>query len=52
MFDPTLVYPAAAVGIVALAVIVLLTVNFFTVEQRTAAIFQRFGKFAREAGLA
>jgi regulator of protease activity HflC (stomatin/prohibitin superfamily) len=50
MNDPILVYVAAAVGIAMLVVIVLLMATFFTVEQRTAAIVQRLGKFVREAG--
>jgi regulator of protease activity HflC (stomatin/prohibitin superfamily) len=50
MIDPTLIYALAAVGIAALAVIVTLMATFFTVEQRTAAIVQRLGKFVREAG--
>jgi regulator of protease activity HflC (stomatin/prohibitin superfamily) len=33
-----------------LAVIALLRATFFTVDQRTAAIVQRLGKFVREAG--
>lgn len=33
-----------------LATIILVTNTFFTVHQRTAAIVQRFGKFAREVG--
>ena len=35
-------------GIFGLAVIMMLRSSFFTVEQRTAAIVQRFGKFLRE----
>jgi regulator of protease activity HflC (stomatin/prohibitin superfamily) len=42
-----LVLVAGAVG---LAAIVLVTNTFFTVQQRTAAIVQRFGKFVREVG--
>ena len=42
-----LVFVAVAVG---LAMIVTLKATFFTVEQRTTAIVQRLGKFAREAG--
>jgi regulator of protease activity HflC (stomatin/prohibitin superfamily) len=33
-----------------LAVLILLLTSLFTVEQRTVAIVQRFGKFVREAG--
>ena len=36
------------VGVFGLAVIMMLRSSFFTVEQRTAAIVQRFGKFLRE----
>ncbi len=50
MNDPNFVYAIAAVGIAMLAAIVLLMATFFTVEQRTAAIVQRLGKFVREAG--
>jgi regulator of protease activity HflC (stomatin/prohibitin superfamily) len=38
------------VGAVGLAMIVLVTNTFFTVQQRTAAVVQRFGKFVREVG--
>ena len=34
----------------ALVSVTLLSATFFTVEQRTVALVQRFGKFAREAG--
>jgi len=37
------------VGVFGLAVIMTLRAAFFTVEQRTAAIIQRFGKFLRKA---
>jgi regulator of protease activity HflC (stomatin/prohibitin superfamily) len=37
-------------GALGLAMIVLVTNTFFTVDQRTAAIVQRFGKFVREVG--
>jgi len=37
-------------GALVLAAITALTATFFTVEQRTAAIVQRLGKFLREAG--
>jgi regulator of protease activity HflC (stomatin/prohibitin superfamily) len=37
-------------GALGLAAIVLVTNTFFTVQQRTAAIVQRFGKFVREVG--
>jgi regulator of protease activity HflC (stomatin/prohibitin superfamily) len=50
MFDHALTYALIALGIAALAAITLLTSTFFMVQQRTAAIVQRFGKFAREAG--
>lgn len=39
-----------AFGVVALALLALLSATFFTVEQRTVAIVQRLGKFVREAG--
>lgn len=39
-----------AVGLVLLAGIVLLVNTFFMVQQQTAAIVQRFGRFVREAG--
>ena len=38
------------VGAFGLAVIAMLRATFFTVEQRTAVIVQRLGKFVREAG--
>jgi regulator of protease activity HflC (stomatin/prohibitin superfamily) len=50
MYDPVLTYAAVALGIAAIAAIAALMATFFTVEQRTAAIVQRFGKFVREAG--
>lgn len=50
MFDQSFPYVAVALGVAALAVIALLVFTFFTVEQRTAAIVQRLGKFVREAG--
>lgn len=37
-------------GVLAVATISLFVAAFFTVEQRTAAIVQRLGKFLREAG--
>lgn len=37
-------------GALGIAVIGMLMVTFFTVEQRTTAIVQRLGKFVREAG--
>ncbi len=37
-------------GVFVLALIMMLRSSFFTVEQRTAAIVQRFGKFLRETG--
>src|SRR5688572_23728496 len=42
-----LIFVAVAVG---LALLVVIGGTFFTVEQRTAAIVQRLGKFMREAG--
>jgi regulator of protease activity HflC (stomatin/prohibitin superfamily) len=48
MFDPTLTYALIALENAALAVVVVLMATFFTVEQRTAAIVQRFGKSVRE----
>lgn len=50
MFDYVLIYAAVALGTAALVVIAALMFTFFAVEQRTAAIVQRFGKFVREAG--
>ena len=47
MLDQVIMYAAIALGI---AVIATLAATFFTVEQRTTAIVQRFGKFVREAG--
>ena len=49
MLTPTfmLLFVAGAFG---LAVLVMLGSAFFTVEQRSTAIVQRFGKFLREAG--
>ena len=49
MLTPTsmLLFVAGAFGLAALA---MLASAFFTVEQRTTAIVQRFGKFLREAG--
>jgi regulator of protease activity HflC (stomatin/prohibitin superfamily) len=40
----------SAFGLGAIVVIAALVSMFFTVEQRTTAIVQRFGKFVREAG--
>ena len=40
----------AVAGAFVVAVIVMLTATFFTVEQRSTAIVQRLGKFLREAG--
>jgi len=37
-------------GALGLAMIVLVTNTFFTVDQRTVAIVQRFGRFVREVG--
>jgi regulator of protease activity HflC (stomatin/prohibitin superfamily) len=50
MFDHVLTYAAVALGIAAIAAIAVLMSTLFTVEQRTAAIVQRFGRFVREAG--
>ena len=50
MFDHVLIYAAVALGIVAIATIAALVSTFFTVEQRTTAIVQRFGRFVREVG--
>lgn len=47
MFDQILLFAAVVVG---LAVVATLASAFFTVEQRTAAVVQRFGKFVWEAG--
>lgn len=44
---PTLLVALVVSGI---AILALLGASFFTVEQRTAAIVQRLGKFMREAG--
>jgi len=43
-------FPLFTVLAITLAIIVLLSATFFTVEQRTTAIVQRMGKFMREAG--
>ena len=37
-------------GVVVIAVVAVLGMAFFTVEQRTVAVVQRLGKFLREAG--
>ncbi len=37
-------------GVFTVGMLVVLTATFFTVEQRSTAIVQRFGKFVREAG--
>lgn len=50
MFDQVPIYAAVALGITAIAALAALASTFFTVEQRTTAIVQRFGKFVREAG--
>jgi regulator of protease activity HflC (stomatin/prohibitin superfamily) len=53
MFESINIYAVIALGIAslaALATIAALMATFFTVEQRTAAIVQRFGRFVREAG--
>ena len=49
MLTPTFVLLVVAVAF-GLAVLAMLGSAFFTVEQRTTAIVQRFGKFMREAG--
>jgi regulator of protease activity HflC (stomatin/prohibitin superfamily) len=50
IFDQTLTYAVVAVGITAFVAVAALLSTLFTVEQRTAAIVQRLGKFIREAG--
>jgi regulator of protease activity HflC (stomatin/prohibitin superfamily) len=53
MLESINVYAVIALGIAAfaaLATVAALMATFFTVEQRTAAIVQRFGRFVREAG--
>src|SRR5687768_5001995 len=50
MFDHAFIYAAVALGVVALVAIVALVATFFTVEQRTTAVVQRFGRFVREVG--
>ncbi len=53
MFNDLSIYTAVALGvagIAAIAVVAALISTFFTVQQRTAAIVQRLGKFVREAG--
>lgn len=47
---PELPYTWIALGVAGVVAITLLTSLFFIVEQRTAAIVQRLGKFVREAG--
>ena len=47
MFEQLLIGAAIFAGI---TVITLIMTTFFTVEQRSVAIVQRFGKFVREAG--
>ncbi len=37
-------------GVTGVVLLILLSASLFTVEQRTVAIVQRFGKFVREAG--
>jgi regulator of protease activity HflC (stomatin/prohibitin superfamily) len=37
-------------GVAGSALVILLAASLFTVEQRTVAVMQRFGKFVREAG--
>lgn len=37
-------------GVAGSALVILLAASLFTVEQRTVAVVQRFGKFVREAG--
>ena len=49
MLTPTFMLLLVA-GAFGLAVLVMLGSAFFTVEQRSTAIVQRFGKFLREAG--
>ena len=50
IFDQTLTYAVVALGIMAFVAVAALLSTLFTVEQRTAAIVQRLGKFIREAG--
>jgi regulator of protease activity HflC (stomatin/prohibitin superfamily) len=53
MLESINIYAVIALGIAALAAlatVAALMATFFTVEQRTAAIVQRFGRFVREAG--
>lgn len=53
MFNDLPTYAVVALGIAGIAAITMIAAlvsTFFTVEQRTAAIVQRFGKFVREAG--
>ncbi len=38
------------VGVIALLILILLFSSFFTVEQQTSAVVERFGKFTRVAG--
>ncbi len=40
----------SVLGVVGLGALILLAGSLFTVEQRTVAVVQRFGKFVREAG--
>lgn len=48
-FDYTTVFAFVALGIITLVAIAALITTFFTVQQRTAAIVQRLGKFVHEA---
>ena len=50
MLTPTFVLLIFVAGAFGLAALAMLASAFFTVEQRTTAIVQRFGKFLREAG--
>ena len=43
MSDQQLLYAAVALGVTALVVIAAVVATFFTVEQRTVAVVQRFG---------
>jgi regulator of protease activity HflC (stomatin/prohibitin superfamily) len=50
IFDQSTTIAAVALGMFTIIAIAALVSTFFTVEQRTAAIVQRLGKFVREAG--
>jgi regulator of protease activity HflC (stomatin/prohibitin superfamily) len=48
--EPQLLTYLFGAGVLAIAMIAIFRATFFTVQQRTTAIVQRFGKFMREAG--